>query len=36
MDATQQMQELDAKISTGIDILEFWVRSALRLGLIMG
>ena len=36
MDATQQMQELDAKISTGTDILEFWVRSALRLGLIMG
>ena len=35
MDATQQQQELVAKISTGIDILEFWVRSARRLGLTM-
>jgi len=32
-DAAQQREELDAKISAGIDILKLWVRSAQRLGL---
>lgn len=33
--AVEQREELDAKISAGIDILDLWVTSARRLGLAL-